>query len=219
MIGKIFVTRSGYDPQMGKHVKDPYLGPNPSLGACRPDIRKVLQLGDFIFVVSGKLKNVEQVVMGGFQIAEKISAMEAYDRFPDRRLRRLPDGQITGNIITSADGSQHPLDNHDKFNYRTKNYIVGTNPIILQTTQEMDEGRQQTLDMLRSVFDKRGNSVREVIGRCSNLNEKQILKLYDMLVQVKKGAQLARSPGIHPDHRRNPAAASGLEQIYGGTQL
>jgi hypothetical protein len=26
MIGKIFITSSGYDPQLGKHVKDPYLG-------------------------------------------------------------------------------------------------------------------------------------------------------------------------------------------------
>ena len=25
MVGKIFITRSGYDPQLGKHVKDPYL--------------------------------------------------------------------------------------------------------------------------------------------------------------------------------------------------
>jgi hypothetical protein len=33
MIGKIFITRSGYDPQLGKHVKDPYLGPCPTL-AC-----------------------------------------------------------------------------------------------------------------------------------------------------------------------------------------
>lgn len=43
MIGKIFITRSGYDPQLGKHVKDPYLGDCPTLGACRPDIRKQLQ--------------------------------------------------------------------------------------------------------------------------------------------------------------------------------
>ncbi len=45
MIGKIFVTSSGYDPEKGKDVKDPYLGANPSLGACRPDIRKKLQKG------------------------------------------------------------------------------------------------------------------------------------------------------------------------------
>ena len=27
MAGKIIITSSGYDPQLGKHVKDPYLGP------------------------------------------------------------------------------------------------------------------------------------------------------------------------------------------------
>ncbi len=75
MIGKIFVTSSGYDPEKGKDVKDPYLGPNPSLGACRPDIREQLQRGDHLFVVSGKVRNVDQVVLGGFEIAEKISAI------------------------------------------------------------------------------------------------------------------------------------------------
>ena len=29
MMGKIFITRAGYDPLLGKHVKDPYLGPCP----------------------------------------------------------------------------------------------------------------------------------------------------------------------------------------------
>ena len=24
MVGKIFITRSGYDPQLGRHIKDPY---------------------------------------------------------------------------------------------------------------------------------------------------------------------------------------------------
>ena len=45
MIGKIFITSSGYDPQLGKHVKDPYLGPNASLGACRPDIMACTRFG------------------------------------------------------------------------------------------------------------------------------------------------------------------------------
>jgi len=57
MIGKIFVTSSGGDPEKGTHVKDPYLGPNPSLGACRPDIREQLEIGDQIFVVSGKIQD------------------------------------------------------------------------------------------------------------------------------------------------------------------
>lgn len=38
--GYIFITKSGYDPGAGKHVKDPYLGDIPTIGACRPDLRK-----------------------------------------------------------------------------------------------------------------------------------------------------------------------------------
>jgi len=86
MIGKIFITGSGYDPQLGKHVKDPYLGPNPTLGACRPDVREKLKEGDHLFFISGKLRNVNQFVMGGFEIGEKIDAMAAYERFPGLRL-------------------------------------------------------------------------------------------------------------------------------------
>src|SRR5208283_2325187 len=107
MVGKIFITRSGYDPQVGKHIKDPYLGPCPTLGACRPDIRSQLQKGDHIFVISGKVPDFSQFVMGGFEIESKIPAIEAYRLFPELRLRRLQDGQLTGNIIVTPDGRQH----------------------------------------------------------------------------------------------------------------
>src|SRR3954470_15553079 len=115
MIGKIYVISSGYDPELGKHVNDPYLGPNPTLGACRPDIREKLQKGDYIFAVSGKMPNASQLILGGFQIAEKITALEAYERFPERRLRLLADGQLAGNVIVAANGDQHPLDSHNQF--------------------------------------------------------------------------------------------------------
>jgi hypothetical protein len=107
MIGKIFITRTGYDPERGKHVKDPYLGPTPTLGACRPDIRKQLRIGDHIFTISGKVLGVKQFVMGGFEIDSKIPAAEAYKLFPDQRLRQLEDGQLTGNIIVNSRGEQH----------------------------------------------------------------------------------------------------------------
>lgn len=89
MVGKIFITRSGYDPQLGKHVNDPYLGPNPTLGACRPDVRKQLTQGDHIFdifVISGRVPEAPQYVMAGFEIAEKIDALAAYREFPEHRL-------------------------------------------------------------------------------------------------------------------------------------
>src|SRR5437868_2932856 len=123
MIGKIFVTGSGCDPVKGKHVKDPHLGKNPSLGACRPDIRNQVRKGDHVFVVTGKVPGVAQVALGGFEVAEKISAVEAYERFPEQQLRQLPDGQVTGNVIVNADGKQHKLDHHDKdtFDRRIEN--------------------------------------------------------------------------------------------------
>lgn len=92
MIGKIFITRSGYDPQLGMHVKNPYLRPCPTLGACRPDIRKQLEKGDHIFVISGKIPEFNQFVMGGFEIESKVPAVEAYRIFPDLRLHKLDDG-------------------------------------------------------------------------------------------------------------------------------
>lgn len=189
MIGKIFVTSSGFDPVKGKHIKDPYLGPNPSLGACRPDIREQLQKGDHIFLVSGKVPKTDQVVLGGFEVAEKITAMDAYHRFPEQRLRRLPDGQVTGNVIVTGDGKQHELDHHTQFTRRIENYVVGTNPIALVTPEELEEGRRQTLEMLREIFEKKGNSIREIIGRCSNLSEEQIIKLRELLDAVKEASR------------------------------
>ena len=208
MIGKIIVTSSGYDPEKGKHIKDPYLGPNPSLGACRPDIREKLQVGDHIFLVSGKVRNTAQIVLGGFEVAEKISAMEAYDRFPEQRLKRLPDGQVSGNVIVDAYGNQHELDHHDDFAQRIDNYLGGTNPIALATTEEFAEGRRLTLEILRDVFARKGNSIRELIGRCRNLTEKQILKLRELLEAVKNTARQSQSKEVMRA-LKNSARAAG----------
>ncbi len=188
MIGKIFITSSGYDPQLGKHVKDPYLGPNPSLGACRPDIRRRIQLGGSIFVVSGKVPNVTQFVMGGFQVAEKIHAKAAYERFPERRLHVLEDGQLTGNVIISPDGGQHALDQHkpSTFADRLNDYIVGKNEICISSPEEIRRAREQTLDALRDILRRSGDSPHEVVGRWgADLDENQIERLRSWLLSLK----------------------------------
>jgi len=189
MIGKIFITRSGYDPQLGKHVKDPYLGPCPTLGACRPDIRRRLKQGDHIFVISGKVPEVNQFVMAGFEIESKIDARQAYNLFPEHRLRKREDGQLIGNIIVDADGKQHELDDHTSFEERVKNYVVGTNLISLSTPDEIDEGREQTLDALCDILHKRGNSPIAVVGRWgTQLTEKQVLQLREWLAALKRAS-------------------------------
>lgn len=206
MIGKIFVTSSGYDPALGKHVKDPYLGPCPTLGACRPDIREQLQPGDHIFVISGKVRNADQFVMGGFEIAEKISAIEAYFRFPTLRLSKLEDGQIAGNVIVNAFGQQHELDHHNSFERRIQNYIVGKNPVVLSTPDEIAFGRQHTLEILSDVFQKQGDTLRAIIGRCRNLTERQIRRLLAHLYALKR-------------HVRQFIPAEVLEQLNRATRL
>jgi len=190
MIGKIFITSSGYDPEFGRHVHDPYLGPRPTLGACRPDIRRQLKEGDHIFVISGKVPRVNQYVMAGFEIDAKVGAMEAYQMFPELRLRKRADGQLTGNIIVDANGKQHKLDDHDAFDKRIRNYVVGRNPLILSTLDEIAEGRRQTMEALCDILQTRGDTPIEVVGRWGKkLTEKQILQLREWLESLKVTVQ------------------------------
>lgn len=109
MIGKIFITRSGYDPQLGRHVKDPYLGSKPSLGACRPDIRRKVDIGDYIFVVSGKLSNVSQYVMCGFEIVQKMDARDAYVIFLRGDYTYLKMGKFRETSLLTRMGHSIPL--------------------------------------------------------------------------------------------------------------
>jgi hypothetical protein len=185
MIGKIMITRSGYDPERGKHVKDPYLGPTPSLGACRPDIRRQLTTGDHIFAISGKVADFAQFVMGGFEIASKIPATEAYRLFPEQRLQQRPDGQLAGNIIVDGEGKQHPLDTHTGFERRIQNYTVGRNLIALRTPCEILLGRRETMEALQDILEKKGKAPIDVVGRWgAKLTEKQVGRLRDWLTSV-----------------------------------
>lgn len=186
MIGKIFITRHGYDPQLGRHVKDPFLGDIPSIGACRPDFRKKLAEGDHLFVISGKVKGANQYVMGGFEVAEKINMLEAYSKYPEQRLCERFDGQLTGNIIVDEASMQHELDDHTNFENRVSNYIIGRNRIVLETGSEIARGRDETLNALREIMKKDGDSPIEVVGRWgSQIDENQISDLRSWLASLK----------------------------------
>jgi hypothetical protein len=195
MIGKIFITSSGYDPQLGKHVKDPYLGPNASLGACRPDIRRQVEEGDHIFAISGKLPNVRQYVMGGFEVEKRIDTQQAYKMFPDRRLHLREDGQLAGNVIVNAKGAQHRLDNHGSATFAKRvaaHYIIGTNSVALVKPEEIALGREQTLDALREILKKNGGSPYEIVGHYgARLTEEQVHQLREWLLSLMKASKAA----------------------------
>ena len=190
MAGRIYITRHGYDPQKGGYIKDPYLDGRPTMGACRPDLRRSLRVGDTVFAVSGGIPGFKQFILGCFDIQEKITMQEAYKRFPEQRLHLRDDGQKAGNVICDAKGHQHPLDDHKNFENRLQNYIIGGNEILLQTDEEIEVGRRETMDILRDVFHKAGSRPFDILGRSARkLDIKQVDELKDWLASIKQGGR------------------------------
>ncbi|SRR6266536_2052745 len=187
--GYIYITSSGYDPEKGTPFNDPYLGKQPTLGACMPNIRKWVAPGDEIFFVSGKTEGVSQFVVGGFAVADKIDAMTAYETLPEHRLRLNREGKLLGNIIIDSKGHQHPLDTHSvsSFSRRIENYVIGRDPVVLKLPHEIQKGREQTVYFLTGLFRKKGNTPYEVMGRASKLDEQQLKELRDWLFSIKAG--------------------------------
>jgi len=193
--GYIYISGSGTDPGARKNMNDPLLfSRTPTLGACMPNIRRLVLPGDFVFVVSGKVPAIQQYVVGGMEVAEKINALAAFDRFPENRLQTGADGILEGNVIIDAEGNQHPLDRHDPntFEERINNFIVGANPVALETDREVEIGRDQTLPKLSELLGKRGNRVIDVMSRWAKLDEAQVHDMLSWLQGIKASAALTR---------------------------
>lgn len=178
----------GADPGRGWRMTDPLLQGTPTLGACMPNIRRAVVPGDYVFVVSGRVPEVQQFVVGGFRVADKIDALAAYQRFPGNRLHTGLDGQVLGNIIVDSMGQHDSRDYHAEFERRIRNYVVGEDPIALETAGEIEQGRRETVDVLGHLFGRTGERVQDVIGRWRRLDEFQIQELVGWLSAIKEHA-------------------------------
>ena len=186
----IYLMYRGSDPGHGWMINDPIFGKPPTLGACVPNIRRPVAVGDQIFCISGRVEGVKPYVVGGFRVADKIDALTAYSRFPQNRLRKHKDGQILGNIIVNADGSHSALDTHDNFEKRIENYIVGDNPVFLSQPDHIAQAREETLKILFEIFNKPGNRVFDIVGRWRRMDEEQTKQLRGWLENI-----VEKSPG------------------------
>src|ERR1700742_3663138 len=98
MKGYIYITGVGYDPGARRNLTDPALfGEVPTLGACMPNIRRFVEPGDYVFVVSGSSLGLKQYLIGGMRVAQKVDARDAYRVLPDHRLVRDRDDIVRGN--------------------------------------------------------------------------------------------------------------------------
>ncbi len=183
--GYIYTLYAGADPGRGWMLNDPIFGKTPTLGACVPNVRRSVEVGDWIFAISGRVVGERQFVVGGFRVREKIDALAAYRRFPENHLRRAENGQLLGNIIVNADGSHHLDDQHANFERRLENYIVGGDPIVLEASQEVECAREETLSTLGRLFGREGNRVFDIIGRGRKMDPQQVEELRSWMGSLK----------------------------------
>jgi hypothetical protein len=186
MKGYIYTMYGGADPGNGWELTDPTFIPVPTLGACMPNIRRVVEVDDHIFAISGRTANLSQYVVGGFRVSEKIDSLAAFRRFPNNRMVRKHDESVSGNIIVNGRGEHHPLDEHDNFAARVENYIVGRDPIFLNRPSEIERARLETLPVLQEIFHKDGERVHDVIGRWRRLDGQQVRALRRWLQSVTR---------------------------------
>lgn len=184
MAGYIYTMYQGADPGHGWQMNDPIFGKTPTLGACVPNIRRAVKVGDTIFVISGRVPGERQFIVGEFKVVEKIDALAAYKRFPENRLRMDSTGQVLGNIIVKADGSHHPLDDHDNFERRLENYIVGGDALVFDTPRQQRAARDETLDVLSKVFKRNGERVFDIIGRHRKMDDKQVADVLNWMKNI-----------------------------------
>jgi len=187
MKGYIYTMFQGADPGAGWEMTDPIYSNPPVMGACMPQIRRCVTVNDYIFSISGRTKGVSQYIVGGFQVHEKINAMLARERFPEHRQVLGEDGSLKGNIIVDEKGKQNPFDYHrGNFEQRIENYIVGKNPIFFNKEEEIERARgKATLEILQDVFEKKGKTPFEIIGRWRKMNDKQIDQLATWMNSIK----------------------------------
>ncbi|MGN7293495.1 hypothetical protein [Rhizobium sp. SAFR-030] len=183
MKGYIYKLYKGADPEAGWTFNDPIFGKKASLGACMPNIRKAVDLGDWVFCISGKIPQKAPYIVGGFQVDEKISAIEANLKYPEFRLQRNEKGQVIGNIIVDKDGRHHDLDDHNNFEKRRENYITGGNKVYIESHQAVESSRNKTLDILQVTFGQRANRLDDIVPRWRKLDGKQVDTL---LFELKK---------------------------------
>lgn len=191
MKGYIYTMFKGADPGAGWNMTDPIFGKIPTLGACMPNIRRLVERGDHIFTISGQVAGVSQYIVGGLEVDEKISALAAYKRLPANRQKEMSDGSLMGNIIVNENGRQTATDYHSNFEKRIENYVVGTNPIVIESPQEVEIARVKTPDILADVFGvKKSEKVSGMIGRWRRLDGTQIELLRERILEIKNNARL-----------------------------
>lgn len=185
MKGYIYTMYQGADPGKGWNMTDPIFGKIPTLGACMPNIRRAVLVDDYIFSISGRVKDAKQYIVGGFAVDQKIDALSAYHEFPENRMSRDEKGNYSGNIIIDGEGNHLDIDYHSNFEKRLDNYIIGKDPEFFEKEKHVEKAREETLYFLNQLFGKNEDSIYKVAARWRKLDRSQVYDVIDWIKHIK----------------------------------
>ena len=149
----------------------------PTWGVCRTDFRSKLEKGDYIFFVLPKYTTLPQMIYGYMKIIDNITHIDAYKRFPQKRMKR--NGNPNGNIIVGKNGEYNDYDDNiheDRFAKIKQYYVVGDRIRSQFLKPEKIKLLAPTfLQTLNKVFNINPDNIFSIIGRKGRkLNEEQI---------------------------------------------
>jgi len=155
----------------------------PTWGICRTDFRKMLDKDDYIFYVLPKKTEFPQMIYGYIKVVESIPHVEAYERFPQKRMKNK---NPNGNIIVDENGNYNRFDNEDhkeRFEQIKNYYVVGDkNNSKFLKPEEIIKLSKTFLSTLQKVFNSNATDIFSIIGRKGRiLDEQQIIFLLKWL--------------------------------------
>jgi hypothetical protein len=140
----------------------------PTWGICRTDLRRVIEVDDFVFFVLPRASPLPQMIYGYFRVCEKITHMAAYFRH-NLHSKRMRNKIPNGNIIVDAelrynrfDGGRH----RNRFERIKNYYIVGDEAESeFLAEQKIRRLAPAFLGILNDIFGTQKDSVLGTIGR------------------------------------------------------
>lgn len=174
---------------------DPHIWTTPfTWGICRPDIRRLVCSGDYVFFVlpkhpsykrNGKVHQLPQMVFAYLKVGEVITHLEAYHR-PELRSKRMREKIPNGNIMVNKNGKYNELDggyHRDKFEEIKTRYVVAAQ----DKSEKLPIGRIRRLaptfvSTLNTIFGTDRNTPHGIITRQGRkMSQDQVLELLSWL--------------------------------------
>ena len=177
------VNRSDCGRGKGWIDNDPHFWKDPpTWGICRPDIRRKVNLGDYVFFVLPKHGRHPQMIFGYLKVKDKIDHLTAFNQVYLFHKRMGNNQNPNGNIIVDSSGKYNTADagvHRHNFHKIKKEYVIGddTDKLFLDA-HEINRKAPLFISTIQNIIGKKGNRAVDIISRYGKtLSSSQVLAL------------------------------------------